>query len=142
MIKLTMLSLDTSLFFIIALVWILMIVLNKVYYKPVREVIDQREGKISTETDQIEKMSREIEEKTGKIEDILKETKRDSVTIREGLIKEGERTREKIVTQARDDSKETFAKKMQELEEELAAAEKKLEKEIEVYSKKIKEIFI
>lgn len=137
-----MLNLDSSLFFIIAIVWILMIILDKIYLRPVQSVVDRRESKIEKESGQIESMTREIEEKTGKIENTLKEAKRDSAMLREELITGGEAAREKIVHDSRENSRKMFDEKMIELEKDIAAAEKQLEKEIAVYSRKIKEIFI
>ena len=137
-----MLDLNSSIFVVIALVWIIMIILDRVYFKPVKDVIDQREGKIALESEKIDKMTQEIEEKTGSIEHILKEAKWDAAGIKEQIIKEGEEIRERIIINTRVESKKMFADKMKELEQEIFAAEEKLEKEIDLFSQKIKEIFI
>ena len=62
-----MLDLDISIFFIMFLVWFLMSILNKIYYKPVGNLIGERESKIKKDSEQIEALSNEIEEKTQKI---------------------------------------------------------------------------
>jgi len=136
-----MLNLDSSLFVVIALVWILMIVLNKIYFKPVKNVIDEREGKIAFESGKIDKMTQEIEEKTGRIENILREAKWDAAAVKEQIIRQGEEVREKIISDTREESKKNFAERMAELDREIAAAEEKLEQEIDHFSRKIKEIF-
>jgi F-type H+-transporting ATPase subunit b len=137
-----MLNLDISLIFIALLVWFLMIVLNKLYFKPVGRIMAQRESKIHGESGQIESMTREIEEKTQHIEQTLKDAKKESTRIREELIKKGETIREQIITDARATSRKHFDTKMKELDKEIAGAGKKLGKQIGVFSRKMKEIFI
>ena len=119
-----------------------MLILNKVYYKPIGNIITQRETKIDSDTRQIESLTTEIENKTNRIESILKETEKESRKIRESLIEKGEKAKEMIILNARESSKDLFEKKMEELGREINEAEQKLESEIEVYSKKIKELFL
>lgn len=137
-----MLNLDSSLFVVVVLVWLLLMVLDKLYFKPVGAVIDERETKIKRESAQIESMTNEIEEKTRHIETVLKDAKKESTKIREELIKKGEEVREKIAADARKRSKEHFASKMKDLDIEITEAEKKLVQEIGLFSDKMKEIFI
>lgn len=137
-----MLDLDSSLFIVIALVWILMLILDRVYFRPVKNVINEREGKLALESEQIEKMTQEIEEKTGRIENILSEAKWDAAALKEELIQEGEEIKEKIRIDTREESKKIFADKMKELDREIIAAREKLEKDIDLFSRKIKEKFI
>ncbi len=137
-----MLNLDITFVIIALLVWALMLVLDKLYYKPVSRILDQRETKIETETARIETMTTEIEEKTLHIEQTLKSAQKDSSKIKEELIKQGETLRETIVAEARGNSKEMLETRMRKLDEEIAAAEKQLEQEIAVFSGKIKEIFV
>lgn len=132
----------THVLFIALLVWALMIILNKLYVKPISKIIDEREAKIERETAQIESMSNEIEEKTLEVENVLKDARKQSSKIKEELIKKGETIREKIVADAREDSRDHFNKKMDELDLEIKDAETKLEQEISHYSDKLKEIFI
>ncbi|MCP5107487.1 MAG: ATP synthase F0 subunit B [bacterium] len=137
-----MLNLDISVVVIALLVWLLMVLLNKIYFKPVGRVINERETKIEKESNQIESMTGEIEEKTQHIETVLKDAKKESTRIKEELIQKGEEVREKIITDARQNSKTLFQSKMKELDGQIAEAEKKLEQEISLFSDKMKEIFI
>jgi F-type H+-transporting ATPase subunit b len=137
-----MLNLDSSIFIIVVLVWLLLMVLDKLYFKPVGTVIDERDAKIKRESDLIDSMTVEIEEKTLHIETTLKDTRKEAARIKEELIKKGESVREKIVTDAREKSKELFNSKMIELEGEIAAAEKQLVEQVALFSAKLKEIFI
>ncbi len=128
--------------FVAVLVWLLMVVLDKIYYKPVGRIVNERNSKIEKESSQIESMTNEIGEKTQHIEKIIIDAKKESSRIKEALIKKGEEVRGQIITDARENSKKTFETYMKQLDEEIAAAGKKLEQEIELFSDRIKEIFI
>lgn len=137
-----MLNLDSSVFIVVVLVWLLLMVLDKLYFKPVGKVIDERDAKIKRESNLIDSMTAEMEEKTLHIETTLKDTRKEAARIKEELIKKGESVREKIVTDAREKSKELFNSKMIDLDREIADAEKQLADQVTLFSDKLKEIFI
>ena len=119
-----------------------MVVLNHLYYKPIGQVIEERESKIAAETNQIETNIKDIEEKTQHLEGILKETQKESRKIKEKLIQKGEEVRQQLVQEARENSKKMSEKKIKQLDEQILTAERKLEQEISMFSDKIKEIFM
>ncbi|MCP4150326.1 MAG: ATP synthase F0 subunit B [bacterium] len=119
-----------------------MFVLNKIYFKPVGNIIDERESKIEKENALIESMTSEIETKTQHIEKALKDAKKEASSIKEELIKKGESLREQLITDARNESKITLDAKLNELDKEIADAEQNLEQQVSVFSDKIKKIFI
>lgn len=137
-----MLSLDISLVFVALLVWFLMVVLNKIFFKPVGLVLEQRESKIESESSRIESMTREIEEKAQQVETKLKDAKKESARIKEELIKKGEEAREQLLVKTRIESQKLRETRMNELDAQIVAAEKKLTQEVGVFSEKLKEIFI
>lgn len=137
-----MLNLDSSVFIVVVLVWLLLMVLDKLYFKPVGKVIDERDAKIKRESNLIDSMTAEMEEKTLHIETTLKDTRKEAAHIKEELIKKGESVREKIVTDAREKSKELFNSKMIQLDREIEDAEKQLADQVTLFSDKLKEIFI
>jgi len=137
-----MLNLDASLFFVALLVWLLMIVLNRIFFKPVGQVIMQRESKIENESNRIESMTREIEEKTQQIEKKLREAQKKFAAIKEDLIKKGEETREQLLVKTRIESQKLLETSMNELVGQVAVAEEKLTQEVGVFTAKLKEIFV
>ncbi len=137
-----MLNLDISLVFVALLVWLLMVVLNKIFFKPVGLVLEQRESKIESESSRIELMTREIEEKTQQVETKLKDAKKESARIKEELIKKGEEAREQLLVRTRIESQKLRETRMNELDAQIVAAEEKLTQEVGVFSEKLKEIFI
>lgn len=137
-----MLNLDSSLFFIALLVWFLMTILNRIFFKPVGQVIRQRESKIENESRQIESLTGEIEQISLLLERKLRDAKNESTRIKEELIKKGEEAREQLLTRTRSESQKLLESKMRELDAQVIAAEEKLTQEVAVFSDQLKEIFI
>jgi F-type H+-transporting ATPase subunit b len=137
-----MLNLDVSVLFVIIIIWLLMAILNKIYYKPVGKVIQERERRIEEDTQKLVSMTRGIEEKTGQVEKILHDSRKESLQIREDLIGKGEAVREQFIIDARARSKALFEKKMKELNQELVRAEKHLSQQIDRFSEQIKDAFL
>jgi len=136
-----MLDLDITVFYTIIILWTLLIVLNRIFFKPVSRVIDEREKKAETEKSEIERMKVEIDERSGKIESVLKKARKDAVTVSEDLIREGESSREALISSTRAKTHEEFRNRMASLDMEIEAAELKLKGEIRDFSSKIEEIF-
>lgn len=137
-----MLSLDISFVFVILLVWILMIVLDKIYYKPIGKIVGQRENKIEKDSASIEHMIADVENKTKNIEDVLTKARKDSMKLKENLIKKNEEKIEILISEEKEKSRKIFKESMKKLDGEIAYAEKKLEMEIDKFSNEIKEKFL
>lgn len=137
-----MLSLDISFLFIVLLVWVLMIVLDKIYYKPIGKIVGQRENKIEKDSASIEHMIADVENKTKNIEDVLTKARKDSMKLKENLIKKNEEKIEILISEEKENSRKIFKENMKKLDEEIAYAEKKLEIEIDKFSNEIKEKFL
>ena len=134
-----MLDLDISVLFISLLIGALVMVLNRLYFRPVGEIIRRREDKVVKDSQKLESLTSNIEEKTQTIEKALADAKRESVHLKEELIKKGETVRDQILDEAREKSKQLLDLKMDELERQVRAAEKKLLAEVGNFSKKIKD---
>ncbi len=137
-----MLDLDVSLFFISLLIWVLMIILDKIYYKPVGKILGQRENKIEKDSALIESMIADVENKTKNIDDVLKKARTDSMKLRENLIRKNEEKIERLISEENENLKRRFEESMKKLDEEIASAEEKLGKEVEEFSNEIKEKFL
>ena len=136
-----MLDLDISVLFVIAILWITLIILNKIYYKPVGKVMEEREGKIKRDSKEIEDLALEIDKKSGEIETVLKNAKKESMKIKEELINKGDEVRENILADSREGAKKLFSEKMSELDVELKKAEEQLKEQVDIFSSKIEELF-
>jgi len=136
-----MLDLDITLFVILILVWGLMIALNKLFFKPIGDVIEKREKKLFETGELMNKMNSEIEEKTIKIEEELNKAGREIILLREEIIKQGEETKDRAIEKARQEAKLLMEKEMKKLDKEVKVTEEKLEKHIPEYVNLIKKKF-
>ena len=137
-----MLELNFSFVFIFLLIWGLMLVLNRIYFRPVGRIIDEREARVKGDSEKLDSLVREIEEKTRRVEVMIADARNESFRIREEWIRKGEEFRETMIENAREKSTRQFEEQMKRLETEIAAAQKQLESEISVFSQRIKEAFL
>lgn len=137
-----MLNLDVSLVFIALLVWFLMTALNRIFFKPAGQIIEDREAKIESESRQIESMTEEIERVTLLLEKKLRDAKKESARIKEELIKKGEETKEQLLSKTKIESQKLLETKMKELDVQIISAQEKLTLEIGMFSNKLAEIFL
>lgn len=137
-----MLNLDASVLVVIILISLLVKILNKIYFKPVGKIIDERENKISQDSRKLESMTVEIEEKTRDIEKVLNESRKESMRLQEELIQKGEAVRDQVVIETRKKSKSLFGEQKKQLDAEIIRAEKYLSNEIELFSKKVRDTFL
>ncbi|MFH2108399.1 MAG: hypothetical protein ABII93_07005 [Chrysiogenia bacterium] len=137
-----MLDLNSSFIWIFFLIWLLYLILNRIFFKPINEIITARETKISTDSNRQESLVAEIETRTRAIETQLSQARKEAQQIKEGLLKNGEEIRNKTVTSAKEQAVRVLAEKMSQLESEIVAAENTLEMQISVFSDKIKQAYL
>jgi F-type H+-transporting ATPase subunit b len=137
-----MLELNSSFVFVFLLIWGLMIVLNRIFFRPVGRILDEREARVKDDSEKLDSLVREIEEKTRRVEVMIADARDESFRIREGWIRKGEEFRETLIENAREKSARQFEEQMKRLETEIAAAQKQLESEVSIFSQKIKEAFL
>ncbi len=128
--------------FVIAIISILLVFLNKFFFKPVGGIIKEREMKVKSDSEILQNMVDQINNKTSQIETELKKARREAARLKEELISEGESVKDKIIEETREKTKDLMLKKMTELDNTLIEAEKKLGKEITTFSDRIKEKFL
>lgn len=136
-----MLDLDISVIYIIIILGILLWALNKIFYRPVGNIINTREAKILKESEEIDYLTKKFEERSSEIEITLKNARRKSAKIREELIKEGEKLRSEMLVKTREKANVIFTEQMGSLEKEIVTAEENLKTEIGTFTKKIERIF-
>jgi F-type H+-transporting ATPase subunit b len=138
----SMLDLNSSFIWIFFLVWLLYIVLNRIFFKPVGEIIAARETKIAADSQRQENMMAEIETRTRAVESQLLQARQDARQIKEKWLKNGEDIRAKAVSQAKEQVARVLSEKIVELEGEIVAAERTLEKQIAAFSEQIRQAYL
>jgi len=137
-----MLDLNSSFLWIFFLVWLLYLVLNRIFFKPVQAIIGEREAKVAADSSRQENMVAEIETRTRAVEDQLSEARKQARRIKEEWLENGELTRSRTVTQARKNAARIMADNMAQLESEIAAAEQVLEKKVAAFSDQIRQAYL
>jgi len=136
------LDLNSSFIWIFFLIWLLYLVLNRIFFKPVGEIITARETKIAADSQRQESMMAEIETRTRAVESQLSQARKDAQQIKEEWLENGEEIRAKAVSQAKEQAARVLSKKIVELEGEIVAAEHTLEKQIAAFSEKIRQAYL
>jgi F-type H+-transporting ATPase subunit b len=137
-----MLDLNSSFIWIFFLIWLLYLILNRIFFKPIHTIITERETKVAADSSRQESMVAEIETRTRAVEDQLSQARREARQIKEKWLENGEQIRKRTVTEARENAVQIMADNITQLESEIAAAEQTLEKKISVFSDKIKQAYL
>jgi F0F1-type ATP synthase membrane subunit b/b' len=122
-----MLSIDVSLIVIFVIVWILVGVLSKVYYNPVRRIMSKRD----TEIERNKRATQEALDKTEialqKIEEDMKSAKAAARSIREKLEKDALKEKERMLQEISQEYRSQVEKAKKELLEHTKSLKKELE---------------
>jgi len=137
-----MLDLNSSFIWIFFLVWLLYLVLDRIFFKPVQAIITEREAKVAADSSRQEGMVAEIETRTLAVENLLSQARKDAWRIKEEWFQNGEQIRSRTVAAARENAARILAENIAQLESEITTAERALEKQIAVFSDKIKQAYL
>jgi F-type H+-transporting ATPase subunit b len=132
-----MLSIDVSLIVIFVIVWLLVGVLSKVYYNPVRKIMSKRD----TEIEQNKRATQEALDKTEialqKIEEDMKSAKAAARSIREKLEKDALKEKERMLQEISQEYRSQVEKAKKELQEQTKSLKKELEPQSEQLAERI-----
>ncbi len=130
-----MLSIDVGLIVISAIVWILVFVLNKVYFKPVSRIMGERDSKVQQDRSAAQEALEKYEKNLTRIEGELNSAKIAAREIREKFDREAQAEKEKILEEV---SRECRTQ-VEEAKKELSKKAEQLKKELEPRSREIAE---
>ncbi len=116
-----------SVLVIFFLVWILVFVLSKVFFRPVGKVIDQRESRVKSDEEAAEKALREAEENLRQVQEAIK-----SASLR------GEALRQEMESEALKEKTRLLSEVGQECRDRVEEAKKQLEAEVELSKKELR----
>ena len=104
-----MLSVDIGAVIVFLIVWILLIVLNRIFFKPIRKVMHDRNQMLKTNRDHEEKSITDYEKTIQKIEADIKAAKIDSIATKTMLEKEALKEKERILSEVSQQSRKQIA---------------------------------
>ena len=122
-----MLSIDLSVLVIFAIVWILVLVLTKVYFKPLRRVMGERDGKIQQDQSVTQQALEKYDDALEKIEKDMKEAKTAAREIRDKYAAEAQKEKESLIDEVSLECREQVANARKELDEKVERLKQELE---------------
>ena len=134
-----MLDIDGSLFVVFAIVWILLAILKKLYFKPVKTIVDSRDNEVEGNL----KISREAldnhEKNIVEIEQKLKEARAAARETRLNFVSEAQKEKDKIVAEMAKESRVRVNKAKEELVDQIERLKQELMAESKILSEKIEQ---
>lgn len=132
-----MLDIDISLVVIFAMVWLLLVVLKKVFFNPLQRVRAERDALINQNKMAAAKSQEDYEQTLSEIEDQVKKTRMDAVASRNALEKDAQEKREELIADVSKESKKMVEKGKADLEEQMKILFKEMEAKSETFAKNI-----
>ena len=132
-----MLSIDVSLIVIFIIVWILVGVLTKVYYNPVRKIMGKRSSEIEQNKGASQEALEEYEGILQKIEEDLKKAKATARATRERFEREAINEKVKMLEEINQECRSQVEKAKKELDEKVRNLKKELEPQSQQLAERI-----
>jgi F-type H+-transporting ATPase subunit b len=132
-----MLSIDISVIAIFTIVWILVLVLTKVYFKPVSRVMKERDDRLQQDRGSAQEALEKYDSILAKIEEDLKAAKSETREIREKFDREAQKEKEKMIEEVSLECRAQVDRARKELEKKVAQLKKELEPSSQELAEKI-----
>jgi F-type H+-transporting ATPase subunit b len=123
-----MLKIDATALIVFAVVWVLVIVLTRVFFKPVLRVLDERAARIARDKAAAAGSRRSCEQDLRRIEDGLKEARAAADAIRAAAETEALKGKSRLVREVQAEGRAEVERAKAELRREMEALKKELEK--------------
>ncbi len=125
-----MISIDVSMVVVILNFLLLMFILKMVLYKPIKDMINERESKVAADIDDANKSKEEAKKLVLTKEEEYKEAVVEARKLRDKIRKEAEFDAEKIIQQAYENRKSIVAETEEQLSHEKKKVQQKLQAEL------------
>jgi F-type H+-transporting ATPase subunit b len=132
-----MLSVDLGLIVIFVIVWVLLFVLNRIYYDPVNKLIRKREDRIVQDKGKGEKAQEEVEAIINKIDKEIKSARSSSLATKESFEQEALKEKEKMLSEISQECRSQIQEAKNELDRQVKTLQEKLEKNSDAFADQI-----
>jgi len=122
-----MLSIDASVIVVFILVWILVLILSRFFFKPVARVMREREGSIARDKDETRNALEAYGEDLKRIEEGLKEARLEAARLRESAAEGALREKARLLQEVNAERRAQVDKARAELQAEVERLKKELE---------------
>lgn len=132
-----MLSVDFGLIVIFVIVWVLLFVLNRIFYDPVRKLIRQRDARVTEDRTAGEKAQGRYEQIIEKIDEEIKSARNASFATKESFEQEAVKEKEKILSEISQECRSQVQEAKDELDRQVKTLQEKLEKNSDAFAEQI-----
>jgi len=132
-----MLSINATALVVFAVVWILVIVLTRIFFKPVLRILDERAGRIARDKAAAEEARKAYEADLKRIEDGLKEARAAADAIRNAAETEALKDKSRLVREVQAEGRAEVERAKAELLREVETLKKELDKHTEEIAESI-----
>ena len=126
-----MLSINATVLVVFTVVWILVIVLTRIFFKPVLRILDERAGRIAKDKAAADAARKSYEADLKRIEDGLKEARAAAEAIRNTAETEALKDKSRLVREVQAEGRAEVEKAKAELLREMETLKKELDKRTE-----------
>jgi F-type H+-transporting ATPase subunit b len=126
-----MLSINATALVVFAVVWILVLVLTRIFFKPILRVLDERAARIAKDKEAAEGARKASEADLKRIEDGLKEARASAAAIRDTAETEALKDKSRLVREVQAEGRAEVEKAKAELAREIETLKKDLDKRTE-----------
>lgn len=130
-----MIYIDLNLIVVFIIIWILLAVLTKVFFNPLRKVMRSRQDQLDINKQAAEAALESFEQESLKVEEQLQEARALAQALREKLMEEGQERRERLLEKTNTDSRS----QTEAAQDQLRRQVKNLKKELEAQSRSLAE---
>jgi F-type H+-transporting ATPase subunit b len=134
-----MLQIDPSIILVFAIVWILVLVLTKTVFNPIRRIVRDRDEGIAADRKAGEQAEQEYTDSLQKIEDDVKKARAAAYAVQDSLEKEALKEKEKLIAEVSRECRSQVDEARQELQKQVETLKSDLEKESARLAEKIEE---
>lgn len=134
-----MLSIDASFIVIFLIVWTLVIVLSKIFFKPILKLMSERKAGIKADIDGARNALSVAEQDLQEIETRVKAARADAAAIRDAAEAEALKEKARMLAELGDDCRAQVLKAKEELDREAVRLKEELRSQTEILAEKIEE---
>jgi len=132
-----MLSINATALVVFAVVWILVIVLTRIFFKPILRILDERAGRIAKDKAAADEARKAYEADLKRIEDGLKEARAAADAIRNAAETEALKDKSRLVREVQAEGRAEVERAKAELLREVETLKKELDKHTEEIAESI-----
>jgi len=124
-----MLSIDATVIVVFALVWILVVILSRIFFKPILKVLDERASRIARDKAAASESLEAYERDLRRVEEGLKEARAAAEAIRSAAESEALKEKSRLIREVQAEGRAEVQKAKAELLREVDNLKKELDKE-------------